>query len=61
MKGEDALESSSRPGPDSAIKALRKKAHAALADAKALQEHGSPEATINRGYTRPSRLLEPRS
>lgn len=40
----------SRPGPESTIEALRKKAHSAVSDAEALQKHGSPEATINRAY-----------
>ena len=46
----DSAEPPGRPGPDSTIEALRKKAREALSDAEALQKHGSPEATINRGY-----------
>jgi len=36
--------------PGEAVQALREKAQAALSDAEVLLEHGSPEATINRGY-----------
>jgi len=35
---------------EEAVQALRKKARAALSDAEVLLKHGSPEATINRGY-----------
>lgn len=50
MNTGNTPEPSGRPNLDSTIEALRKKARSALSDAKALQEHGSPEATINRGY-----------
>ena len=47
-------ENMSKPnGPsdrEEAVQALRKKARAALSDAEVLLKHGSPEATINRGY-----------
>jgi len=50
MNSGNAPEPPDRPNLDGTIEALRKKAQSALSDAKALQEHGSPEATINRGY-----------
>jgi len=50
MNVEDSAGPPGGPGPDSTIEALRKKAREALSDAETLQEHGSPSATINRGY-----------
>lgn len=54
MNVGDTPAPSGRSSPDSTIEALRKKAHSALSDAEALQEHGSLEATINRDTVLPS-------
>lgn len=50
MSPENTQEPNGRSDPEEAVLALRKKAQAALSDAKVLLKRGSPEATINRGY-----------
>ena len=50
MISENPPDPSGGPGPKNTIQALREKARSALSDAEVLLEHGSPEATINRGY-----------
>jgi uncharacterized protein (UPF0332 family) len=50
MNTENTPEPNGSSDPGEAVQALREKAQAALSDAEVLLEHGSPEATINRGY-----------
>ena len=50
MSPENTQEPNGRSDPGEAVQALQEKAQAALSDAEVLLEHGSPEATINRGY-----------